>query len=253
MSNIFKGNSRFSALLDDTKDLKKEKHKDKVCDQVDNKKDQLNSFKSSEKKESRFKKYDEKEKERHRLERERELNTQKESKNKEKDQLNLESLSMDNFPELISVSKKETNKPQCVSYIDVLKKEEEIDKSLIDPDLVNLQPGWLLIKKDRQTGNTIMKYGVKTVFYEEPKNLENEIGLDIYEALVERFEKRKEEFIELNGYDTWEKIFKYPNWQEREAYLYEIEEFEDNSDDDFDDSDNEYIEDDNDDEYYDDY
>jgi len=246
MSNIFKANSRFSALLDDKNDSKKDKGKESKNKDND-KQDTFNSFKSSEKKERSFKPYDEKERERHRVERETEFQRQKELEKKAKEQLNLESLSINNFPELISVSKRETNKSQHVSYIDVLKKEEEIDNSLIDPDLVNLQSGWLLIKKDIQTGNTIMKYGPGTVLYEEPKTIENEIGLhDIHQAIVDLYEKRTDEFIELNGYDTWEKMFKYPNWQEREAYLDEIEEFEDTSDDE---NDENY---ENDDDYYDD-
>jgi hypothetical protein len=84
---------------------------------------------------------------------------------------------MNNFPELISSVKKNVDKEQHVSYIDVLKKQEKVDVFLGDPDLVNLQPGWIFIKKDRQTGNTIMKYGPETIFYEEPKRSEKEIIL----------------------------------------------------------------------------
>lgn len=240
MTNIFKTNSRFSGLLDNKDDFKKDKGSNK-------KEEKLNSFKCSEKKESRFKYCNEKEKECHRLEIETAFKIQQELKKKEKDQLKLESLSMNNFPELISVAKRETDKQEHISYIDVLKKQET-EKPLIDPDLVNLQPGWLLIKKDRETGNTITKYGPGTVLYEEPKKSENEIGLDdLYQALVDLHEKRTEEYIELNGYDIWEKMFKYPNWQEREAYLYQIEDFEDTSDDEGDQNDDEYYDD------YDDY
>jgi hypothetical protein len=244
MSNIFKGNSRFSALLDDKKDLKKEKDKHKHKDTTENKEGKVNSFKCSYKRESYFKPHNEKEKQQDKLERETEIQRQKELEKKEKEQIKLESLSMNNFPALIGVDKREISDKSRVSYIDMLKKEEEIDDSLEDDDLVNLQPGWILIKKDRKTGTTIMKYGEGTVFYKEAKNIENE---DIFNKLVDLYEKRTEEYIELNGYDTWEKMFKYPNWREREAYLYEIEESEDTSDD----ENNENYE--NDDEYYDDY
>jgi hypothetical protein len=263
MTNIFKSNSRFSSLLDDTIDLsKKDKNKDKVKnkvkDNVENKDDKFNSFKSPEKTASQFNKKE------NGLERKSEFNGKKEFKNKEQEQkkeaeeqdkrqkqeqYKLEILNINNFPELISNVKKENNQKQNASYMDILKKEQEIKDVGGDPDLVNLEPGWLLIKKDRQTGNTISKYGIGTVFYEEPNTSEEEIILDIVDTLVELHEKRTNEYIELNGYDVWEKMFKYPNWEEREAYLYEIDDVEDTSDED----DNENYDDYDDYDEYDDY
>jgi hypothetical protein len=262
MTNIFKSNSRFSFLLDDTIDSSKknkDKDKDKVKDNVDYKEDKFNSFKSPEKTASRFNKKE------NELERKAELNVKNEFKKKEQEQkreaeeqekrqkqeqYKLEILNINNFPELISNVKKENNQKQNASYMDILKKEQEIKDVGGDPDLVNLEPGWLLIKKDHQTGNTISKYGIGTVFYEEPNRSEEEIILDVVDTLVELHEKRTNEYIELNGYDVWEKMFKYPNWEEREAYLYEIDDVEDISDED----DNENYDDDYDDyDEYDDY
>jgi hypothetical protein len=245
MSNIFKSNSRFSALLDDTKDFKKEKSKQTKNEiKKENKEEQ---FKYSEKKESRFKSKQSEEKEitHYNLKKTLEIKPQNEFK-KEKEQLNIDILSMNNFPELISSVKKNVVKEQDVSYMDILKKQEEIKDIIADPDLVNLQPGWIFIKKDRETGNTIMKYGPETIFYEEPKRSEKEIILDIVDSLVELHEKRTEEYIELNGYDVWEKMFKYPNWEEREAYLYEEDDSSEEDEEYYDEYD-EY------DEYYDEY
>jgi len=237
MTNIFKSNSRFSALLDGTKDFKKEKEKQT---KKENKEEQ---FIYSEKKESRFKAKpgEEKEIKHNKLEKAPEINIKNEYK-KEKERLNIDILSMNNFPELVSSVKKNDNKEQNISYMDALKKKEEVEVFVGDPDLVNLYPGQLLIKKEPQTGNTIMKYGLGTVLYEEPKRSEKEIILDIVDSLVELHEKRTEEYIELNGYDVWEKMFKYPNWEEREAYLYEEDETSDEED-----------ETGEDDEYYDEY
>jgi len=85
MTNIFKSNSRFSSLLDDTIDLsKKDKNKDKVKnkvkDNVENKDDKFNSFKSPEKTASQFNKKE------NGLERKSEFNGKKEFKNKEQEQ-----------------------------------------------------------------------------------------------------------------------------------------------------------------------
>ena len=258
MSNIFKSNSRFSSLLDDTNDSsKKDKNKDKNKDKdiVENKEDKFNLFKSSDKKSSQFNKKE------NELERKSEFDSKKEFKKKEQEQkrageeqeqrqkqeqYKVEILNINNFPELISNVKKDNNQKQNISYMDILKKEQEIKDVGGDPDLVNLEPGWLLIKKDRQTGNTISKYGIGTVFYEEPNRPEEEILLDVVDTLVELHEKRTNEYIELNGYDVWEKMFKYPNWEEREAYLYEIDDVEDTSDEDDNENYDEY-------DYYDDY
>jgi hypothetical protein len=238
MTNIFKSTSRFSALLDETKDFKKEKVKQTKNEiKPENKEEQ---FKYSEKKGSRFKPSDEKEIKSYKLEKGIEMKGQIEYK-KEKERLDIDKdiLSINNFPELISTVKKNICKEQDISYINALKKEEEIKDNISDPDLVNLQPGHVLIKKDRKTGNTITK---RTLFYEEPKRSEKEIILDIVDTLIELHEKRTEEYIELNGYDVWEKMFKYPNWEEREAYLYEEDESSDEED-----------ETGEDDEYYDEY
>ena len=66
---------------------------------------------------------------------------------------------MVNFPELISIVKKEDNKIEMNnSYIEKLKKVEEVNtKSNIDDDLVNIKPGWVLIKRDASTGKIIFK------------------------------------------------------------------------------------------------
>jgi hypothetical protein len=231
MSNIFKSNSRFSALLDDKNDFKKDKQR-------------KNEIKV-ERKETRFKSSDEKETKSYKLE----IKGQNEfKKEKQKERLDIDILSINNFPELISVKKndnEEQNQTSC-TYIDILKKKEEVKDIIDDPDLVNLEPGWLFMKKDPQTRNTIMKYGIGTIFYEKPKRTEKEIILDIVDTLVELHEKRTEEYIELNGYDVWEKMFKYPNWEERETYLYEEDESSDEDEDEDDENDEDYA-------YYDDY
>lgn len=251
MSNIFKSNSRFSALVEDKKvsdkkvsdkKVSKENEKEKETAKVENKEERFNAFKSDkpfERRGSQFRPYDERERERHRLEREAEIKAQKEFEEREKERLKQESLSTNNFPELTIANKKENNVDKKLNFLDTLKKEEEVKKNDEDPDLVDLKPGWLLMKKDRETGNTVMKYGPGTTFYKQPKKTEHEIGLDILNALIELHERRTNEYIDLYGYETWEKMFKFPDWREREAYLEEMEELENMSDEDEDEDENE--------------
>ena len=53
--------------------------------------------------------------------------------------------------------------------------------------------------------------------------------------------KRTQEYIENYGYDEWERMFKFPDWREREAYLEEMEEMENQTDEsEYEDEDEEY-------------
>lgn len=147
----------------------------------------------------------------------------KDFEKQEDDKKNLESLKIENFPELI-IKKIEDENQLDISYIDKLKKTEEPTERIIDFDLENLKPGWSIIKKDKLSGKIIIKNKVQTNTISIVKE-EEEIPINVFDELVELHQRRTEEYIELNGYDTWEKMFKFPNWRECEN------EFEDNSDD----------------------
>jgi hypothetical protein len=51
----------------------------------------------------------------------------------------------------------------------------------------------------------------KQIFYEQ-KSKEDESEIAVLNALVALHEKRTAEYIELYGYDTWEKMFRSPTW-----------------------------------------
>lgn len=240
MSNIFKSNSRFSVLADDLPTIKKENKKENKKElnpqvQTENKEERFNSFKNDypredRRKENYFKQYDEKERERQRKEREEKNKAQKEFEERERERLKEESLKSENFPDLVvcpKKDKKKSDKINNISYVEKLKEENDsIMNDKIEPSLENLKPGWLLIKRDSKTGKIITKHGPKTHFFEEKIKSEKELAMDVLNSLVKLHEKRKAEYIELNGYDTWEKMFKFPNWREEEAYLAAMEEME---------------------------
>jgi hypothetical protein len=200
MSNIFKSNSRFSVLVDDIPPQNNNFKKDK-----EEKNERFNSFKSE--RESPFR-------ERYRKQEER-----------EKEQIKEESLKIENFPDLLVVSnKKEFMKDiKKVSYIEKLQKEDDI-KKYIDADLENLKPGWILLKSDPLTRRTIIKHHPEINIIEKKKEkTEREIAMDVLNVLVELHEKRTREYIDNFGYDEWERMFKFPDWIEREAYLEQME------------------------------
>ena len=236
MSNIFKSNSRFSALVDDIpqqkNDTKKEKDKEqkrKPDINVENKEERFNLFKSERpiRTESNFRGFNDKGRERYRLEREEEMKAIKELEERERERIKQESLKIENFPELVDIPKKEITK---ISYIEKLKKDDIVE-NYSDPDLENLKPGWVLLKRDPITRQTIFKCHHKTFIEEkETKKTDQEIMTDIIKALSELHEKRTQEYIENYGYDELERMFKFPDWREREAWLQEMEEMENQTD-----------------------
>lgn len=238
MNNIFKSNSRFSALIDDTPQQKNESKKDKEQKRkpdinVENKEERFNSFKSERhiRNESNFRGFNEKGRERYRLEREEEIKAMKELEEREKERIKQESLKIENFPELVDVQKKEnTENTTKISYIEKLKTDDFVE-NYTDPDLENLKPGWVLLKRDHITRQTIFKSHPKTLIEEkEPEKTDQEIMMNILKALSELHEKRTQEYIENYGYDEWERMFKFPDWREHEAWLEEMEEMENQSD-----------------------
>lgn len=236
MSNIFKGNSRFDCLIEKSEKCEKSDKKSnvkvsnvKTIDTKDTKVEKsntTNAFRYTDKK------------------------LEKETEERKKQE---ESLKIEYFPELVPTKKNAdvevaTNVQQ--NYIDKLKTlHVNNSNEYKDPDIVNLEPGWVFMKKDKLTGNIVIKR-------KEDKQKKTNVILDdsiignkIMNACNKLHEERTQEYIDLNGYDLWEKNFKFPNWIEWEAL------YEDELDDSDDDSDDENEEEDNyeDHDFYNDY
>jgi hypothetical protein len=230
MSNLFKTNSRFAALVDDIP-TKKDKNDNKKPIIHDNKEGKFNSFKSDNNsfksdnnsfKNDGFREYrrnrylNEDEIQQMRDEYKEREHARKELEKKEQERHKQESLKIENFPDLV-LNAKETKTIQEKNYLEKLKmvhttKDENID---IDKDLTNLQPGWILLKKDKETGKTTIKGNLKSIT--PPEMTEQHIHINVINALSELHERRGQEYIELNGYDVWEKMFKSSDWREWEA------------------------------------
>jgi hypothetical protein len=104
------------------------------------------------------------------------------------------------------------DKKICMNFSEKLKsvkKEKEIKE--VDLDYENLKPGWALTKRDPLTGKLITMY--KESLTPKPREkTQREIGIDIVNALVELHQKRTDEYIEMWGYETWEKMYRFPNY-----------------------------------------
>lgn len=144
------------------------------------------------------------------------------------------------FPELgNSETKKENNKyletKDKTNYAEVSKKEVEIitNKKYI-------QPGWSVIYKNEH-GNLMIENGEKTenqIIRERNEKLLSNITNNVFNKLVENWEKYKAEFIDIYGEDEYEKTYLMPNYENMPEPEYE--EF-DNED--IDENDSYYIDD----------
>lgn len=274
MTNIFKSNSRFAGLTDDlpvnkdkknnTRDRKNDIKDDKIKDdnKIEKSIDKFNSFKD-ERHDDRFtlnrfknntnngfserrygdgRRYDEKEIQRYREQREAEEKSRIEFEVKERERLTQEALKIDNFPDLVVQNKKDKKENEIsMSFIEKIKKEREYINDSIskDPDLINLKRGWVVFKCDPITHNIIVKKHPRDIEKENEEILnlnkyEQERIKEAFKQLANLHEKRTNEYIEMYGYDTWEKLFKCPNWREFEA------EFDDESDEEYEDEQEEY-------------
>jgi hypothetical protein len=97
-----------------------------------------------------------------------------------------------------------------MNFLNVIKKVEtkcNKEKINLDKECINLQP-------------------------EEKLKYKNKVAYEVFEKLAKLHEKRSNEYIELWGYDEWEKMFRFSNYDYEyfnkldEKYEQEIEEIE---------------------------
>jgi hypothetical protein len=115
---------------------------------------------------------------------------------------------LQNFPELVYSIDKTNNETNDYKHLF----NKTIEDKPQDMDLVNLKRGWALLKRDPNTREVVMKseYIMKT----PPKNesvFKSESFNELFKSIVEQNNKRTNEIIELNGYDTWYNMYQFPS------------------------------------------
>jgi hypothetical protein len=255
MSNIFKQNSRFGALAEEAstfkeikknnnnkKDNKNKINEDRFKIEEEKPKNEVNSFKSEG---NSFKKsFDDRPKMNYNNGYQRNSLTNRESKEaierraleeklrkEEEEKIEAERVSkalcIDNFPTLGKKDSTIINDKNSNSFLAKLKDSIDNDKKLTELKLEQLKekpkPGWVSISRDKSTGRTKIEYG-DSVLPIKPEKTENQMAYDVLNALCELHERRTQEYIDLYGYDNWEKTFKSPNWEEEEEYWERLDE-----------------------------
>jgi len=222
MSNIFKSNSRFAALAEETNvnNVFNKKDKNSRSKQQDisetNKNNEtkkegnrfttegFNSFNSYDSRPRRpviseFESIKSKElREKKEKDRQDEL---KKIKEKEKEKL----LANENFPDLVNNNKNTENKTPVLKtgFMDKVKTVKKV--ATVNEKIRHIKPGWVEITRDPITRNiiTISNPIFSNVHYNET---------NVLHALVALHKKRTKEYIEQWGYDTWEKMFRFTNY-----------------------------------------
>ena len=123
-------------------------------------------------------------------------------------------LSDDNFPTLATVAPLTIAQANYGSFSHCVKtviKTETPVLPTVDPDLLNLKPGWLLLKHDRKTHRIIWKSG-EVVNSDPIEKTEHELACDALDELIALHEKRTNDFIDTWGYEEWERTFRSPNY-----------------------------------------
>jgi hypothetical protein len=183
MSNAFKPNSRFASLIEETKNDNKVRRVSPVrVDKPNNFNRQRNN-------------YDKEYQERERVKRELELEKKK-----------LDLLSESNFPELCTTFPKKEGHQNAVSFLDKLNVKQE-DNNKND---ICIEPGCVVISLDAKTRRSTFVYGESTL----NNNLDNTYvdPYDVLYSLVALHEQRTNDYIDLWGYDEYEKEFLCKNY-----------------------------------------
>jgi hypothetical protein len=209
MSNIFKVNSRFAALVEDMNvNNKPDTPNKRESERSTN--TQFNNFKRDDRpryndRRSNF--FDPKKEEERRLQEEQKKREDEiERKKKETE----EALSDKNFPELFVINKVDIVKGiKSKSFLDKVKEEKKVE-IIETPIKEYIQPGYVVISRDKNTNKIIYKYGeqIENSYDEEEEYSPNKV----LDSLVELYERRKEEYIKLWGEDEYEKQFRFQNY-----------------------------------------
>jgi hypothetical protein len=221
--SIFKQNSRFSVLAEDIS-IKEIKNNNKKPE--NRLKNEENSFKKTyndkpynSERNSLTNKYSKEQLERRAIEEQNRAKIEREKL--------AETLSIDKFPELFIKQNTTTN----TSFMDKLKTQIDIkptESDELNDEYKNLKPGWTSIKKDNLT-NKLLIVSKPSLEYNfiKPEKTEQELCYDVLNALCDLHERRTTEYIDLYGYDNWEKTFRFQNydydWVDRLDEKYEEE------------------------------
>ena len=93
-----------------------------------------------------------------------------------------------------------------MDYINLLTNSNNNEQNIIIlTPTEKIDPGWLLIRRDKSTGKTMIKENPITY----PEKNEYKLALN---ALASLYDERTNDYIAMWGYDEWDKMFRFQNY-----------------------------------------
>jgi len=81
----------------------------------------------------------------------------------------------------------------------------------VEVDANVVRKGWTRINKDPITRKVLFTPSIQPAT--QPQKHEADEDLELTRDLIHTYYKRSNEYIDLNGYEAWEKHFKFPDWR----------------------------------------
>jgi hypothetical protein len=141
---------------------------------------------------------------------------------KQKEEDIVKALDISNFPDLnaatgSSISKNQNREQYKNSFADMMRnstqilQEENNTACIKSEEDESVKPGWVCIKQNFKTSQPVWSYGNggcskvdETVTIEDP--------YFVFERLVTQYQKRKNEYIKTWGYEEYDKMFLFQNY-----------------------------------------
>ena len=187
--NIFKTNSRFDVLREDFVNKKNNKN-----EKQPSKENQKSKEKTKSKEITQLNKEEKK------------INKKLEKSDYVNKKINLIE---ENFPQLTNVTKKE-NKIQEEKKINYIDKVNILKKTNIISNVEDeVKPGWVKLEKNKITKQVTIKYGKRTYLSDDERLMTPE---DVLNNLINLHERRKNEYIRDWGEESYEKTFRFVDY-----------------------------------------
>jgi len=216
---MFKNNSRFSSLVEDSssskksvfckkniekKDIeKKDKKEEQQNKELKSKADSYNNFKNEkpifQQRDNYRRPYGRDKEFMEMLEKQERIIKDEEEKRKEKEKM--ESLAIESFPELVKVNSK---KVSTINFLEKLNSSIKVDT----PEKHIIKPGWSEMTWDPVTNSVIKKSNFIPIYVKT----QSDLAYEVLDNLTYLHEKRTTEYIDKWGEDEWEKMFLFPNY-----------------------------------------
>ena len=211
---MFKNNSRFASLVEDSSDSKKsvfgKKNNEKKDNKEESKIDSSNHFKNDrpiyQQRDNYRRPYGRDKEFMEMLEKQEQARKAEEEKRKEEEKM--AALAIESFPELVKVTTNKQIVENTTNFLEKIKINVKVDTSKKNI----IKPGWTEINWDKKTNSSIQKSNLQPLYVKPQTQTQSDLAYEVLDNLAYLHEKRTSEYIDNWGEDEWEKMFLFQNY-----------------------------------------